>query len=707
MAGSEPSRRFTQSLMGKLVLTGMVPAVLVILTLAGINGYRRYHLLLDAAEFKLATEAQTIAAAIETSNIRSVDLARTISLAQSDGMFGQRQRTMEFLKHALEEYPEINGTYVAYEPNADGQDATARIPGATLTADMRDAFGKPEVVGRYVPYYFRDRAHGGAISLKPGRQMEVNDYYQVPLKNWRERQKAEILVTEPYDYEGEYIVEATWPIVRDGQFVGIGGVDRSLKAFQAMVLARARETGSDIFVVSPGERIIVATDGSGADYSRTGDPDDLFGKPFEKTAYATLFKSFVHDTRPAFSMAGVNPGTGDGTGEDPGTPAFFASAKVDTGKWRVIMAVPQWAVTGPIWLDIGVTAAIAAVGITVIVIILWKPAKQIARRIDQAAAAAQQVAAGDLTRPPSCADCPDETGELLRALDSMTGDLNTLVGQVRTASIQLNTVATQLGTTSRQQEEVAASFGASSSEIAAAVREITTTGQELAREMVHVSESASATAQLAKEGSTQLETMEGAMQSLDQATGGVADRLAAINEKAVNITGVVVTITKVAEQTNLLSVNAAIEAEKAGEYGRGFLVVAREIRRLADQTAQSTLDIERMVKEMQAAVSSGVMEMDRFSDQVRRNVSDVRGIGRSMQEIIVRVDEGTNSFGTVREGMQSQAAGAAQISEAMASLSSNAKATTESVREFGKAAEELQKSIGSLKAAIAAFHLRN
>jgi methyl-accepting chemotaxis protein WspA len=200
--------------------------------------------------------------------------------------------------------------------------------------------------------------------------------------------------------------------------------------------------------------------------------------------------------------------------------------------------------------------------------------------------------------------------------------------------------------------------------------------------------------------------MEGAMQSLDTATAGVADRLAAINEKAVNIGGVVTTITKVAEQTNLLSVNAAIEAEKAGEYGRGFLVVAREIRRLADQTGQATLDIERMVKEMQGAVSSGVMEMDRFSEQVRRNVTDVRTIGRSMNEIIGSVAETSRSFGTVREGMQSQASGAAQISDAMTTLTSNAKATGEAVREFGRAAEDLQRAIGMLKSAIAAFHLR-
>ena len=96
---------------------------------------------------------------------------------------------------------------------------------------------------------------------------------------------------------------------------------------------------------------------------------------------------------------------------------------------------------------------------------------------------------------------------------------------------------------------------------------------------------------------------------------------------------VVTTITKVADQANLLSVNAAIEAEKAGEYGLGFLVLAREIRRLADQTAVATLDIEQMVKQMQGAVSAGVMEMDKFTEEVRQAVESVGKMGQSLGHV--------------------------------------------------------------------------
>jgi len=681
--------------MGRLTLTGIVPAVLVILVLVAFNSYRRYQSLLATAEMTLNRDATALAMQIDASSRVATEVARGLALSQSTGMFGERRETVELLRRTLDDHNDVTAVYVCYEVNADGKDATDPIADATTPAGDRSG-----QAGRFVPYVFRDWKAGDAMAMKPTIDMDTSSYYQLPLERFRKGAKAEALVTEPYDYQGQLIVEQTWPIVRQGKFVGIAGADRSLDKLSVRLREQAAESGADIFVLSPGGKIVAAAGWGKVSYTAEGDPEKLRAKPIVDTPYQEVFEEFRKPSMSgkSFTLEKINPGTGVNT--------FFSCAPVATGDWLVVVASPASAVVAPIYAELAMAWGIALVGLCLIVVILYIPARQLVNRVVWAADAARQVAAGDLTREAACVECPDETGDLLRSIDSMTTDLNTLVGQVRTASNQLTGTASELAATSRQQEEVAASFGASSAEIAAAVREITTTGQELAREMAHVSEGAGATAQLAQEGRTQLEGMEGAMQSLDQATSGVADRLAAINEKAVNITGVVTTITKVAEQTNLLSVNAAIEAEKAGEYGRGFLVVAREIRRLADQTAQATLDIERMVKEMQAAVSSGVMEMDRFSDQVRRNVGDVRTIGRSMQEIIVRVDEGTSSFGTVREGMQSQAAGAGQISEAMTTLSANAKATSESVRAFGRATEELQKAIGLLKSAVAAFHLR-
>jgi methyl-accepting chemotaxis protein WspA len=291
-------------------------------------------------------------------------------------------------------------------------------------------------------------------------------------------------------------------------------------------------------------------------------------------------------------------------------------------------------------------------------------------------------------------------------MSSMDRNLNSLVGSVKQASIHLNSTATEIAATSKQQEASAATFGAASSQIAAAVKEISATSQDLGRTMESVTRMAAETADLAGAGRSGLQGMESVMRDLDRATVAVAERLGAINERSQKITSVITTITKVADQTNILSINAAIEAEKAGEYGAGFLVIAREIRRLADQTASATLDIEQIVQQMQAAVSAGVMEMDRFADQVRRGVRDVASAGTQLTEIIDRVNRSTESFTQVNESMQAQSEGARQISDAMSSLVANANQTMQSVREFGKAAADLQSAIGLLRQAVSQFRLK-
>ena len=166
------------------------------------------------------------------------------------------------------------------------------------------------------------------------------------------------------------------------------------------------------------------------------------------------------------------------------------------------------------------------------------------------------------------------------------------------------------------------------------------------------------------------------MSHLETATGEFSERLSLIRQRAEDINVVITTITKVADQTNLLSINAAIEAEKAGEYGHGFLVVAREIRRLADQTAVATLDIERLVEQMQQAVAAGVMQMDRFSAEVKTGVQKVSSISEQFSTVIDKVQGLNQRFDQVNEGMQAQTSGATQIAENLVSLSDNSKAAT-------------------------------
>jgi methyl-accepting chemotaxis protein WspA len=346
---------------------------------------------------------------------------------------------------------------------------------------------------------------------------------------------------------------------------------------------------------------------------------------------------------------------------------------------------------------LGATTAVVALAALLI-------ARGLSRPIRDAAQVAERVAAGDLTaRITSRAS--GEPGKLLDAVQTMTADLRGLIGRIQKSSIALLSTATEIAATSRQQEQTLIDYGTSTNEAAAAVREISATSHELLKTMTEVNAVASQTGAMASAGREGLTGMDRAMRGLAASTGSFGAKLSIISERAANINLAVTTITKVADQTNLLSINAAIEAEKAGEYGLGFLVIAREIRRLADQTAVATLDIERMVREMQSSVAAGVMEMDRFSEQVRQGALDVGSISDQLGQIIAAVQGLSERFDQVTEGMRVQAQGAEQIREAVVQINEGASQTSASLREFNKATAYLREAVSELKEEVSRFAL--
>lgn len=297
----------------------------------------------------------------------------------------------------------------------------------------------------------------------------------------------------------------------------------------------------------------------------------------------------------------------------------------------------------------------------------------------------------------------DEFGAIETGFNDMLTELNALVAQAQRSSVQVTTSVTEIAATSKQQQATATETAATTTEIGATSREIAATSRDLVRTMGEVAGAADQASLLAGNGQQGLTRMEETMHSVMGAAELVNAKLATLNEKAGNINQVVVTIVKVADQTNLLSLNAAIEAEKAGEYGRGFSVVATEVRRLADQTAVATYDIEQMVREMQSAVSAGVMGMDRFSEEVRRGMFEVQQVGEQLNQIIHQVQALAPRVLMVNEGMQAQATGAEQINNALTQLSDASSQTVESLRQASFAIDELSQVAAGLRGGVARF----
>jgi methyl-accepting chemotaxis protein WspA len=438
---------------------------------------------------------------------------------------------------------------------------------------------------------------------------------------------------------------------------------------------------------------------------RSGDEMTFVAPPRHEPDAAFKHRVKIGSDRSTAMQRAVQGQRGYGEALDyRGLPVAAVWSYLPSYRWGMVVKQDTDEAFALVYLQRLVVALLLAVTVVLVTFVALWLARTITWPIREAAMVTDRVASGDLT--VTCnGKAPGEAGLLLQAIRKMIQDLRSLIGKIQRSSISILSTATEIAATSRQQEQSVYDYSASTNQAAAAVNQISATSHELLKTMNEVNQLANQTSRMATTGQQSLAGMDQTMRQLAESTGSISTKLSVISERAANINLVVTTITKVADQTNLLSINAAIEAEKAGEYGLGFLVVAREIRRLADMTAVATLDIERMVKEMQYSVSAGVMEMDKFSEQVRKVVGEVGQIGGQLGHIITGAQGLHQRFDQVTEGMRVQSQGAEQIREAMSRLSEAANQTSVSIREFNKATERLREAVGGLKDEVSGFTL--
>ncbi len=306
------------------------------------------------------------------------------------------------------------------------------------------------------------------------------------------------------------------------------------------------------------------------------------------------------------------------------------------------------------------------------------------------------LANGNLTTRIQIHQRDSDFDQVALSFNKMAETFETIIGHLQQIGMTLTTSASEIAAASKEQETVVVEQESTTHEIAVAANEISSNAKEFALTMNEVSQTAEQTSDLALRGKDSLSHMESIMHNMVDASTTITAKLAILSEKASNITSVITTITKVADQTNLLSLNASIEAEKAGEYGRSFAVIAREIRRLADQTAIATLDIEKMVNDIMTAISSSVMAVDDFTQEIRNGVEQVRTVSEQLATIIEQVQAFTSRLELVNQGMQTQSTGAEQINEAIALLSRTAKHTSEAIHQFHKTVQELNQAANEL-----------
>jgi methyl-accepting chemotaxis protein len=306
------------------------------------------------------------------------------------------------------------------------------------------------------------------------------------------------------------------------------------------------------------------------------------------------------------------------------------------------------------------------IGLPALLVGRWL-ARSTTESVRMSTAVAESIAAGDLsgTVPPGG---KDEAGRLLDGVGRMSAALRETVSRIQAAGTRVTEVESDVSVALARQERIVRGFSGSVADVSGAAR-------------------------VADDGRHGLERMSESMRQLDEVMNAFTRKLATIRQRAGGINAVVTTIAKVADQTNLLSVNATIEAEKAGEAGRGFRIVAQEIRRLADQTALATKDIERMVRDMQSAVASGTMEMDRFRNEVSTRIQQVTEVSRQLAGIVAPVQSVTQALDQVHDGMENQNSGARQVRDSLDRLRAGAGQSASAIEAFVTGMNQLRASV--------------
>lgn len=354
------------------------------------------------------------------------------------------------------------------------------------------------------------------------------------------------------------------------------------------------------------------------------------------------------------------------------------------------------------WTILGVAAVLAIpAGIAGLVVAsaLGRPIRTVSRTLARAAE-------GDLRDAPE-ADGRGELRGLLESLGTMMRDLGGMLGGVRRTSRDIATTASEVRETAGRQHTVVQDLGSSAAEIAAAVEEMSATGSQLATTAEGVGSLSEDTADRAERGRRGLDRMRDSIGGLDRTSEGVCRHLAEIRERADGVGAVVVTITRVANRTNLLSINAAIEAEKAGPHGRGFGVVATEINRLADQTAAAALEVEAIVEDMQQSVSAGAEAMDGLAGVVRSSVETASEVSADLAAILGAIADLRDRFAELRDGVDAQSQGALQVRDAMRQLRDSSRVAGDVVQRLQSSAVRLDEASRGLEGAVARFRLED